>query len=74
MCSLGVPMANESGLRIRVDSTLREEFLQCCHEQDLTAAQVLRSYMRDFVAKHHALKQGELFTIDLEEKNAEHTG
>jgi antitoxin component of RelBE/YafQ-DinJ toxin-antitoxin module len=66
-------MANESGLRIRVDSTLRGEFLQCCHEQDLTAAQVLRSYMRDFVGKNHALKQSELFDRDLGEKNAEHT-
>lgn len=66
-------MVNESGLRIRVDSTLREEFVQCCHEQDLTAAQVLRSYMREFVAKNNALKQGELFSDENGEKSLEHT-
>lgn len=64
-------MVGESGLRIRVDSTLREEFLQCCHEKDLTAAQVLRSYMRDFVKKNHAIKQDDFFVKNTDEESVE---
>lgn len=40
------------GLRIRVQRELRDEFLQICHAQDKPAAQVLREFMRDYVATH----------------------
>ncbi|MFM0597318.1 hypothetical protein [Paraburkholderia dilworthii] len=43
---------NSCGLRIRVDPRLRQDFLAACKAQDRTAAQVLREFMRDFVASH----------------------
>jgi hypothetical protein len=42
----------DAGLRIRVDSELRSRFLDACHSQDMPAAQVLRSFMKDFVFAH----------------------
>lgn len=41
-----------SGLRIRVDDDLRQEFLETCKTQHRPAAQVLREFMRSFVKKH----------------------
>ena len=43
-------MTKDSGFRIRVQRELREKFLKICREQDRPAAQVLREYMREFVA------------------------
>lgn len=51
----------ESGLRIRVESRLREDFLQSCQRDDLTAAQVLRAFMRFYVEKRMRGEQIELF-------------
>jgi len=42
----------DAGLRIRVDRELREQFLVVCREQDRPAAQVIREFMRDYVASH----------------------
>lgn len=39
-------------MRIRVERTLREEFVEACRAQDLPAAQVLRAFMRDYVSLH----------------------
>lgn len=39
----------ESGLRIRVDGQLRQDFIAVCKAEDLTASQVLRSFMRQYV-------------------------
>lgn len=44
----GIHMA-ENGLRIRIDDDLRTEFIQACRDEDQTAAQVLRAYMRQYV-------------------------
>ena len=54
-------MAKNAGLRIRVEPELREAFLIACKEQDQTAAQVLRSFMRDVVDRHQRAKQHTLF-------------
>lgn len=51
----------ESGLRIRVESRLRKEFLLACKKEDLTAAQVLRAFMRFYVDKKMRGEQEELF-------------
>jgi hypothetical protein len=52
----------EAGLRIRVDEQLRRDFLATCHTRDTTASQVLRAYMRSFVAEHgRDLMQQDLF-------------
>jgi antitoxin component of RelBE/YafQ-DinJ toxin-antitoxin module len=39
----------DAGMRIRVEPELRERFLNVCREKDLPAAQVLRSFMRDYI-------------------------
>jgi len=46
-----MPM-KDAGLRIRVQRDLREQFLDACRTQDKPAAQVLREFMRDYVAEH----------------------
>lgn len=42
----------DSGLRIRIERDLREQFLKVCREQNRPAAQVLRELMRDHIAAH----------------------
>jgi hypothetical protein len=39
------------GLRIRVERTLRDEFLEACRAQDRPAAQIIREFMRSYVAQ-----------------------
>jgi hypothetical protein len=50
-----------SGFRVRVETKLRREFLEACRSQDQTAAQVMRAFMRDFVARHYEGIQAGLF-------------
>lgn len=45
-------MMKDTGLRIRVERELREKFLATCREQDRPAAQVLRDFMRHFIAEN----------------------
>ena len=39
------------GLRIRVERNLRDDFVEVCRAQDKPAAQVLREFMRAYVAR-----------------------
>jgi hypothetical protein len=39
----------DAGMRIRVEPELREKFVNICREKDVPAAQVLRSFMREFI-------------------------
>tara|TARA_R100000935_G_scaffold32327_1_gene52863 strand:- start:1305 stop:1475 length:171 start_codon:yes stop_codon:yes gene_type:complete len=39
------------GFRIRIDRDLREQFLKACQAEDKSAAQVLREFMRGYVAQ-----------------------
>lgn len=39
----------DAGMRIRVEPELRERFISLCHEHNVPAAQVLRSFMREYV-------------------------
>lgn len=39
----------DTGLRIRVERSLRDDFLEVCRSQDRPAAQVLRELMRAYV-------------------------
>jgi hypothetical protein len=41
----------DAGLRIRVERNLRDEFLEVCRSQDKPAAQVIREFMRAYVAR-----------------------
>ena len=43
-----------AGLRIRVEPDLRRRFVNLCRSQDRPAAQVLRDFMRRYIAKHEA--------------------
>ena len=43
----------EVGMRIRVEPELREQFVNLCRDNDVPAAQVLRSFMREFVQKNN---------------------
>lgn len=46
-------MASASGsMTFRVDPDLQAAFVAACKAQDMTAAQVLRAAMRDFLAAH----------------------
>lgn len=54
-------MQDSSGFRLRVDDQLRQEFISACRAQDRAAAQVLREFMRDYVAKHYGGQQAKLF-------------
>lgn len=51
MCTL-VGMEKDVGFRIRIERSLRERFLEICRTQDKPAAQVLREFMRSYVARH----------------------
>src|SRR5688572_9674858 len=42
----------DAGVRIRVEKGLRDGFLEACRRQDTPAAQVLRQFMREYVAEH----------------------
>lgn len=47
----------ECGLRIRVDQGLRQQFVETCRSRDLTASQVLRHFMRQYVEYGEASRQ-----------------
>ena len=42
----------DSGLRIRVERELREQFLALCRQQDRPAAQVIREFMRAYIIQN----------------------
>jgi hypothetical protein len=44
------------GMRIRVEPELREEFVDICKQKDVPAAQVIRSFMREFIKTNTAVK------------------
>lgn len=52
------------GLRLRVEKQLREEFVGTCRLQGKHAAEVLRSFMRDYVAREGGGMQVSLFTSE----------
>jgi hypothetical protein len=56
----------DAGLRIRVQRELREQFLGVCRAQDKPAAQVLREFMRHYVAEYRPTmgKGGDLREAD----------
>lgn len=54
-------MMKESQIRIRLDKDLHDKFIGACRENDLTASQVLRMYMREYVDKYSDDYQVDLF-------------
>ena len=51
------PRMKDSGFRIRIDRELRDRFVEICREQDRPAAQVIREFMRQHIAKAEAEKE-----------------
>lgn len=51
----------DSGLRIRLENDLREAFLSTCKREDLSAAQVIRAFMRTYVEERAGGMQPDLF-------------
>lgn len=47
-------MNKDSGLRIRIQRDLRDRFLAACRAEDKPAAQVVREFIREYVARHEA--------------------
>lgn len=63
-----VPM-KDVGLRIRVQKELREQFLEVCRKQDKPAAQVIREFMREYVAGHEGQSDQAASKTDLSDTN-----
>jgi hypothetical protein len=49
-----VMATKDVGLRVRVERGLRDDFLEACRLLDRPAAQVIREFMRSYVAEHGA--------------------
>ena len=64
-----VMATKNAGLRVRVERALRDEFLDACRDEDKPAAQVIREFMREYVAKRQAEAQDSLFAAEPLEKN-----
>lgn len=45
-------MRKDAGFRVRVESELRDQFLEVCREDEKPAAQVIREFMRQYVKEH----------------------
>lgn len=45
-------MENDKSLIVRVNGDLRDAFIETCKQNDTTAAQQLRRFMRDYVKRH----------------------
>lgn len=66
MCYISLMLIKDAGIRIRVETKLREAFVQACRAQDRAASEVLRDFMRVFTEKHQH-GQGSLF-VDAKRK------
>lgn len=54
----------DAGIRIRVEKELRAAFVEACQAADRQASDVLRDFMRTFVARHQR-GQGDLFSVPI---------
>ena len=59
----------DAGLRIRIERSLREKFLEACRTEDKPAAQVLREFMREYVAKRQVEAKRSLFSAERLERS-----
>lgn len=51
----------DAGMRIRVEEDLRRQFIDVCKKKDVSAAQVIRGFMRNFIDRHDVGDQSFLF-------------
>ncbi len=54
-------MGKTAALRIRIEPDLHKKFLDTCKAQDVSASQVLREFMKQYVANHEATPQLDFF-------------
>ena len=47
-------------LKIRVEEELRREFIETCRSEDMTAAQVVRKFMREYIERKKGTVEGYL--------------
>lgn len=55
------PKTKNAGLRLRVERNLRQEFLDACRADGRVAAEVLREFMREYIAQNRDSVQPDLF-------------
>lgn len=55
----------DAGLRLRVERDLRNQFVEVCRAEGRPAAQVLRDFMRQYVAGARAFAQRDLFAASV---------
>jgi len=51
----------DSGIRVRVEKSLRDAFVEVCRTQGLPASSVLRDFMCAYAERHQNGLQGNLF-------------
>ena len=59
----------EVAFKIRIEEELRREFVDVCRAEDMTAAQVVRHFMRNYIARHRHAMQQSLFDNSNEQVN-----
>lgn len=64
MYPIGEEMNKSAALRIRIEPSLHQQFIDTCKAQDINASQVLRDFMRHFVMQNAEGKQTQLFKED----------
>lgn len=64
-------MKKDVAFKIRIEEELRREFVDACRADDMTAAQVVRRFMREYVTSHRQSVQISLFP---EENKSTQTG
>ena len=56
-------MTKSANYRIRVEPDLHREFLAACKSEDRPAAQVIREFMKNYVAERRFSRQADLFEV-----------
>lgn len=74
MYPMELQMTKEVGYRIRIDEVLRQRFIDACRQEDRSAAQVVREFMRSYVNRHLDSAQGDLFVEERRERRENKTG
>jgi hypothetical protein len=54
-------MAKTAALRIRIEPGLHKQFLDTCKAHDISASQVLREYMKQYVSAHEQTTQQDIY-------------
>ena len=64
----------DAGMRIRVEPELRDQFVNLCRDNDVPAAQVLRSFMREYIQTNTIAKTHSKSTVQTSAKKSAANG